>query len=99
MAQDILTIPASTVSLESVFSTGSRLVSEFRSQLTPETTKALVCLQDWIRESGKINLICLQLLLGFIFFIFIILPPFHIIRFICVPRFINIYINMGGSNK
>ena len=53
MAQDILAIPASTVASESAFSTGSRVISDYRSRLTSETVDALICLQDWMRPSGK----------------------------------------------
>jgi len=53
MVRDILAVPASTVASESAFSTGSRVLSDFRSRMTPETVEALVCLQDWIRASGN----------------------------------------------
>ncbi|WVZ61995.1 hypothetical protein U9M48_011797 [Paspalum notatum var. saurae] len=53
MARDMLAVPASTVASESAFSTGSRVLSDFRSRMTPETVEALVCLQDWIRASGN----------------------------------------------
>ena len=52
MARDILAVPASTVASESAFSTGSRVLSDFRSRMTAETVEALVCLQDWIRATG-----------------------------------------------
>lgn len=53
MVREILAVPASTVASESAFSTGSRVLSDFRSRMTPETVEALVCLQDWIRASGN----------------------------------------------
>ncbi|KAL6888962.1 hypothetical protein ACP4OV_009988 [Aristida adscensionis] len=53
MARDILVVPASTVASESAFSTGGRVISDFRSRLTPGTVEALVCLQDWMRASGS----------------------------------------------
>jgi len=52
MARDILAVPASTIASESAFSTGSRVLSDFRSRMTTETVEALVCLQDWIRATG-----------------------------------------------
>lgn len=49
MAHDLLAAPASTVASEFVFSTGERVISDYRSRLTSETVEALICLQDWIR--------------------------------------------------
>lgn len=49
MAHDLLAVPASTVASESAFSTGERVISDYRSRLTSETVEALICLQDWIR--------------------------------------------------
>jgi hypothetical protein len=56
MARDILAIPASTVASESAFSSGDKIISEYRSRLTSETVQALVCLQDWIRGNGMFAL-------------------------------------------
>ncbi|KAM0840767.1 hypothetical protein ACQ4PT_059431 [Festuca glaucescens] len=53
MAADILVAPASTVASESAFSTGKRVLSDFRSRMTPKTAEALVCLQDWIRATAN----------------------------------------------
>ncbi|CAN6215278.1 unnamed protein product [Urochloa humidicola] len=50
MARDILAVPASTVASESAFSTGERIVSDYRSRLKSETIEALICLQDWLRS-------------------------------------------------
>ncbi|XP_038984879.1 zinc finger BED domain-containing protein RICESLEEPER 1-like [Phoenix dactylifera] len=50
IARDVLAIPVSTVSSESAFSTGGRVVDQYRSSLSPSTVKALVCTQDWLRE-------------------------------------------------
>lgn len=52
MARDVLVAPASSVASESAFSHGRRLISDFRSRLTPKTVEALMCLQDWFRASG-----------------------------------------------
>ena len=41
-----------TVASESAFSTGERVVSDFRSRLTTDTIEALICLQDWLRAAG-----------------------------------------------
>jgi hypothetical protein len=52
IARDLLAIPASTVASESAFSTGSRIISDYRSSLSSKTVEALVCLQDWFRTAG-----------------------------------------------
>jgi hypothetical protein len=51
MARDILAIPASTVPSESAFSTGGRVISDYRSSLACSTVEALVCLQDWFKAA------------------------------------------------
>ncbi|XP_077239785.1 zinc finger BED domain-containing protein RICESLEEPER 2-like [Tasmannia lanceolata] len=50
MARDILAIPVSTVASESAFSTGGRVLDNYRSLLSPGVVQALVCTQDWLRE-------------------------------------------------
>jgi hypothetical protein len=46
MARDILTPPASTVASESAFSAGGRVLTPWRSQLTPAHLEMVVCLKD-----------------------------------------------------
>jgi hypothetical protein len=63
MAKDALAVPTSTVASESAFSTGRRVISDFRSRLTPNTAEALICLQDWFRTSSENSCILLVLVL------------------------------------
>jgi hypothetical protein len=55
MARDVLAIPISTVASESAFSTGGRILDDFRSSLTPFMVEAIVCSQDWLRRATPIN--------------------------------------------
>lgn len=48
IARDVLAIQTSTVASESCFSTGGRVISAFRSSLTPKSVEALVCMQNWL---------------------------------------------------
>jgi hypothetical protein len=54
IACDVLVVPASTVTSKSAFNTGRRIISDFRSRLTPKTVEALICFQDWMRTSGTL---------------------------------------------
>ncbi|CAN1185790.1 Putative AC9 transposase [Linum perenne] len=46
-----------TVASESAFSLGGRIMTEFRTSLTPSMLEALVCAADWLRsgESAPID--------------------------------------------
>ncbi|WVZ82105.1 hypothetical protein U9M48_029407 [Paspalum notatum var. saurae] len=55
MARDILAIPASSVASESAFSSGERIINDYRSRLSCETVEALVYLQDWLRGRDLIG--------------------------------------------
>ncbi|KAF0896093.1 hypothetical protein E2562_019323 [Oryza meyeriana var. granulata] len=55
MAHDLLAIPISTVASESAFSTGGRVLDDFRSSLTPQMVERLICTQDWLRSSINLS--------------------------------------------
>ncbi|KAM1011784.1 hypothetical protein ACFX2C_047087 [Malus domestica] len=56
IAKDIFAIQVSTVASESAFSTGGRVISYFRSSLTPKSVEALICMQNWLRGDSIITL-------------------------------------------
>jgi hypothetical protein len=49
LAKDVLSTPITTVSSESTFSAGGRIIDAYRASLTPETVQMLVCGADWVR--------------------------------------------------
>ncbi|XP_039821857.1 zinc finger BED domain-containing protein RICESLEEPER 2-like [Panicum virgatum] len=51
MAKKFLAVPANSVSSESTFSCGGRILDDYRSSLNPATVQALVCASSWIRGS------------------------------------------------
>ncbi|XP_050899177.1 zinc finger BED domain-containing protein RICESLEEPER 2-like isoform X2 [Lathyrus oleraceus] len=53
IARDMLAIPISTMTSESAFSTGERVVDPYRSSLTPTTIEALICTQDWLKGTSS----------------------------------------------
>lgn len=55
IARDILAVPASVVPSESAFSTGSRVISDYRSRLDSKTVEALICLQDWLKHYDSLT--------------------------------------------
>ena len=48
LAKEVFAIPCFTVASESAFSTGGRVLDQFRSSLTPKMVEAIVCCQNWI---------------------------------------------------
>uniref|UniRef100_A0A8I6XXJ4 Zinc finger BED domain-containing protein RICESLEEPER 2-like n=1 Tax=Hordeum vulgare subsp. vulgare TaxID=112509 RepID=A0A8I6XXJ4_HORVV len=55
LARDVLAVPISAVATEFAFSTGGRILDEFRSSLTPFILQALICAQDWMLGSAPVN--------------------------------------------
>ena len=51
IAYDVLAILVSTVAFESAFSTGQRVLDSFHSSLSPNTVKALICTQNWLKDA------------------------------------------------
>ncbi|KAH9780470.1 BED-type domain-containing protein [Citrus sinensis] len=50
IARDVLAVPVSTVASESAFSTGRRIIDEYRSSLTPAMVEALICTENWLQS-------------------------------------------------
>ena len=48
MTHDILSIPISTVALESTFNIGGHAIHQYRNSLKPDIVEALVCTKDWL---------------------------------------------------
>jgi hypothetical protein len=49
VAKDILSIPITTVTSESTFSAGGRVIDPHRASLKAETVEKLICGADWVR--------------------------------------------------
>lgn len=58
MAQDYLAIPATAVPSESIFSCSGRVLDDYRSSMTPNTLRTVMCLENWLLadyEKGLFN--------------------------------------------
>jgi hypothetical protein len=55
MAKDILTVPISTISLESTFSMTGRIIEERRRRLNAETVEWLTCIKDWELAEARLQ--------------------------------------------
>jgi hypothetical protein len=49
MALDYLSIPATSVDVERIFSRGQLILSHIRSQVLVQSTRALICVGSWSR--------------------------------------------------
>ena len=50
-----MSVPVSTVSLESCFSLTGRIIEERRRRLLPETVEMLTCIKDWELEERRLQ--------------------------------------------
>lgn len=48
MARDYLAVPATSASIERIFSSGKDLVTDKRGSLAPETIRECLCLKAWM---------------------------------------------------
>ncbi|TVU29081.1 hypothetical protein EJB05_20625, partial [Eragrostis curvula] len=53
LAKKFLVVPASSVSSESTFSEGGRILDDYRSSLSSSMVQALVCASSWIRGADN----------------------------------------------
>ena len=53
VTHEVLAIPVSTVASEFAFSTKGRVLDPFRSSFSPNTVKALICTQNWLRSKDS----------------------------------------------
>ena len=65
MAKRFLVVPAGSVSSESTFSCGGRILDDYRSSLKPAIVQALVCASSWIRGSpNPIIVVCFYVMIN-----------------------------------
>ncbi|KAL5808132.1 hypothetical protein ACOSQ3_028823 [Xanthoceras sorbifolium] len=54
IAKDVFAMPISTVTSESAFSTGGRILDPFRSSLTPKMVEGLILTGNWLQANHPI---------------------------------------------
>lgn len=65
MAKRFLVVPAGSVSSESTFSCGGRILDDYRSSLKPAIVQSLVCASSWIRGSpNPIIMVCFYVIIN-----------------------------------
>ncbi|CAK8568944.1 unnamed protein product [Lathyrus sativus] len=50
LVRDIMSMPVSTVTSESAYSTSGRVLEAYRNSLKSEMIEALICIQNWLRH-------------------------------------------------
>jgi hypothetical protein len=55
LARDVMTVPVSTISSESAFSTSGRIIEERRRRLSPEMVEILACTKDWEAAEARLQ--------------------------------------------
>ncbi|CAN1188250.1 Putative AC transposase [Linum perenne] len=55
IARDLLAIPVTSVTSESAFSAGGRILNPHRSNLGQNTVKSMLCTKSWVHDELKID--------------------------------------------
>jgi hAT family C-terminal dimerisation region len=58
-------VPITTVASELAFSAGGRVLDDYRSSLTKDMVKILICGGDWIKVASKTTIQTLQVRFSF----------------------------------
>ena len=57
IAQELLAMPVSTVASEYAFNMGGRVLDPYRSSLSQQKVEALICTQDWLKDTYSPSLL------------------------------------------
>jgi hypothetical protein len=55
LARDVMTVPISTISSESAFSTTGRIIEERQRWLTPDMVEMLTLVKDWEQADARLQ--------------------------------------------